>query len=96
VLRRRIAVASLVTLWCTLLAAMLGRYAWPLDLFSHFRVQYALLFLILAIVLFALRSPLLGAVFGEGETARKTDPYASSGLTASTMRNRLSSSARTL
>lgn len=45
---------------------MLGRYAWPLDLFSHFRVQYALLFLILAIVLFALRSPMLGAVSAAG------------------------------
>ena len=41
---------------------MLGRYAWPLDLFAHFRVQYTLLFLMVAIVLFALRSPLLGAV----------------------------------
>ena len=60
--RRRLAVAALVTLWCALLAAMLGRYAWPLDLFAHFRVQYALLFLIVAIVLFALRAPLLGAV----------------------------------
>ena len=40
---------------------MLGRYAWPLDLFAHFRVQYTLLFLIVAIVLFALRAPLLGA-----------------------------------
>jgi endonuclease/exonuclease/phosphatase (EEP) superfamily protein YafD len=66
VLRRRIAVASLITLWCALLAAMLGRYAWPLELFSHFRVQYALLFLILAIALFALRSPLLGAVSAAG------------------------------
>lgn len=41
---------------------MLGRYAWPLDLFTHFRVQYALLFLVVAIALFALRAPLLGAV----------------------------------
>jgi endonuclease/exonuclease/phosphatase (EEP) superfamily protein YafD len=40
---------------------MLGRYAWPLDLFANFRVQYTLLFLIVAIALFALREPLLGA-----------------------------------
>jgi endonuclease/exonuclease/phosphatase (EEP) superfamily protein YafD len=66
VLRRRLAVASLITLWCALLAAMLGRYAWPLDLFSHFRVQYALLFLVVAIALFALRAPLLGAVSALG------------------------------
>jgi endonuclease/exonuclease/phosphatase (EEP) superfamily protein YafD len=62
VLRRRFAVASLIALWFVLLAAMLGRYAWPLDLFANFRVQYALLFLIVAIVLFALRAPVLGAV----------------------------------
>jgi endonuclease/exonuclease/phosphatase (EEP) superfamily protein YafD len=62
VLRRRVAVASLIALWCALLAAMLGRYAWPLDLFAHFRVQYTLLFLIVAILLFALRAPLLALV----------------------------------
>ena len=61
-LRRRFAEASLIALWCALLAAMLGRYAWPLDLFANFRVQYTLLFLIVAILLFALRSPLLGAL----------------------------------
>ncbi len=61
-LRRRLAVASLIALWCALLAALLGRYAWPLDLFTHFRVQYTLLFLIVAIVLFALRAPLLAVV----------------------------------
>jgi endonuclease/exonuclease/phosphatase (EEP) superfamily protein YafD len=55
-------VASLIALWFALLAAMLGRYAWPLDLFANFRVQYTLLFLIVAIALFALRAPLLGAV----------------------------------
>ena len=59
---RRLAVASLIVLWCALLAAILGRYAWPLDLFAHFRVQYTLLLLIVAIVLFAQRAPLLGAV----------------------------------
>ncbi len=62
VLRRRLAVASLIALWCALLAAMLGRYAWPFDLFAHFRVQYTLLFLIVAILLFALRAPLLAVV----------------------------------
>lgn len=40
---------------------MLGRYAWPLDLFAHFRVQYSFLFLVVAILLFALRAPALGA-----------------------------------
>jgi len=62
VLRRRFAVATLIALWCALLVAMLGRYAWPFDLFAHFRVQYTLLFLIVAILLFALRAPLLAVV----------------------------------
>lgn len=59
-IRRRLAIAILITLWCALLAAILGRYAWPLDLFTHFRVQYTLALLIVAILLFALRAPLLG------------------------------------
>jgi endonuclease/exonuclease/phosphatase (EEP) superfamily protein YafD len=61
-LGRRLAVLTLLILWCALAAAMLGRYAWPLDLFAHFRVQYTMLFLIVAIVLFALRRPVLGVV----------------------------------
>ena len=59
-IRRRLAIAILITLWCALLAAFLGRYAWPFDLFTHFRVQYTLALLIVAILLFALRAPLLG------------------------------------
>ena len=53
--------ASLIALWFALVAAMLGRYAWPLDAFANFRVQYTILFMIVAIMLFALREPLLGA-----------------------------------
>lgn len=38
-----------------LLLGMLGRYAWPLELFAHFRVQYAVLFIASAITLLILR-----------------------------------------
>lgn len=38
-----------------LLAGLLGRFAWPLDLFSHFRVQYTVLLLLLAITLLRYR-----------------------------------------
>jgi endonuclease/exonuclease/phosphatase (EEP) superfamily protein YafD len=38
-------------LWLALLGSMLGRFAWPLDLLVHFRVQYAVLFLALAALL---------------------------------------------
>jgi endonuclease/exonuclease/phosphatase (EEP) superfamily protein YafD len=62
VLGRKLALASLLILWCALLAATLGRYLWLLDLFSHFRVQYTMLFLIVAIMLFAMRRPGLAVV----------------------------------
>lgn len=45
----------MIAAWLGLLVGMLGRYAWPLDLFSHFRVQYAALFIASAIVLSTLR-----------------------------------------
>lgn len=66
---RKLAVAAAIIAALGLFAGMLGRYAWPLDLFSHFRVQYALLFAASAVVLLILRrrlSALLslsGAVF---------------------------------
>lgn len=60
-LGRRLALVGLLTLWCALIAAAMGRYAWPLDLFAHFRVQHTMLFLVVAIALFALRRPLLAA-----------------------------------
>lgn len=38
-------------MWAALLAGIFGRYAWPLELLSHFRLQYALLFAGLTLVL---------------------------------------------
>jgi endonuclease/exonuclease/phosphatase (EEP) superfamily protein YafD len=38
---------------------MLGRYAWPLDLFAHFRIHYCALFAALAIALLLLRRRIL-------------------------------------
>lgn len=61
-LGRKLALASLLTLWCALIATTLGRYNWLFDLFSHFRVHYTMLFLIVAIVLFAMRRPGFAAV----------------------------------
>src|SRR5690606_19674224 len=45
---RRLATVLLCALWLALLAGLLGRHDWVLELFSHFRVQYALLFAALA------------------------------------------------
>lgn len=39
----------------SLLVGLLGGVAWPFDLFAHFRVQYAALFVLLAVVLLILR-----------------------------------------
>ncbi len=52
---RKLAVAGTQLVWLALLAGLLGRVAWPFDLFAHFRVQYAALFVLLAVVLLLLR-----------------------------------------
>lgn len=49
------AIVGTLGLWLALLGGLLGRFAWPLDLLAHFRVQYAALFVLLACVLLALR-----------------------------------------
>jgi endonuclease/exonuclease/phosphatase (EEP) superfamily protein YafD len=54
-LTRELAVAGMMLVWFALLAGLLGRLAWPFDLFAHFRVQYAALFLLFALVLLILR-----------------------------------------
>jgi endonuclease/exonuclease/phosphatase (EEP) superfamily protein YafD len=52
---RTLAAASLFALWIALTAALLGKNWWVLDLFAHFRIQYAALFLIAALVLVLVR-----------------------------------------
>lgn len=51
----KLTVLATVALWLALLGGLLGRLAWPLDLFAHFRVQYAALFLLLAAALLLYR-----------------------------------------
>jgi endonuclease/exonuclease/phosphatase (EEP) superfamily protein YafD len=41
--------------WLSLLAGLLSHVAWPFDLFAHFRVQYAALFVLFAVLLLILR-----------------------------------------
>lgn len=58
--------------WLGFLAGYAGRWAWPLDLFSHFQVQYAALLALSAVALLLMRRPrsavcaLLGAVLIAG------------------------------
>jgi endonuclease/exonuclease/phosphatase (EEP) superfamily protein YafD len=51
----KLAILGTAGVWLCLLAAQLGQLAWPFDLFAHFRVQYAALFVLFACVLMALR-----------------------------------------
>src|SRR5688572_28644720 len=59
---RRLAAASVFALWIALTAALLGKNWWVLDLFAHFRIQYAALFLIAALVLLLIRKRGLAVV----------------------------------
>jgi endonuclease/exonuclease/phosphatase (EEP) superfamily protein YafD len=52
---RTLSIAGTVLVWLALIAGLLGRVAWPFDLFAHFRVQYAALFVVLALLLLILR-----------------------------------------
>lgn len=52
---RKLAIAGTVLVWLALLAGLLNRVAWPFDLFAHFRVQYAALFVVLTLLLLILR-----------------------------------------
>ena len=42
-------------IWLAMLAGLLGRLAWPFDLLAHFRVQYAALFVLLALIFLILK-----------------------------------------
>lgn len=45
------------------LAGLAGRYSWVLDLASHFRVQYCVTLVVVAVALFATRSYRMAGVF---------------------------------
>lgn len=51
----KLAIAGTVIVWLAQLAGLFSRAAWPFDLFAHFRVQYAVLFVVLALTLLILR-----------------------------------------
>jgi endonuclease/exonuclease/phosphatase (EEP) superfamily protein YafD len=59
---RTLAVVGAIAAAIGLVAGMLGGYAWPLDLFAHFRVQYTLVFAIAALVLLILGRRLFAAL----------------------------------
>lgn len=67
----KLAIAGTAFVWLALLAGLLNRVAWPFDLFAHFRVQYAALFVVLALLLLILRRWMfaLAALAGFGVSA---------------------------
>jgi endonuclease/exonuclease/phosphatase (EEP) superfamily protein YafD len=73
----KLAILGTVCVWLALLAGLLGRVAWPFDLFAHFRIQYAALFVLLILVLLALRRWVvaLAAVIGLGVSVVPLMPY---------------------
>ncbi|MFC4310024.1 endonuclease/exonuclease/phosphatase family protein [Steroidobacter flavus] len=65
-LTHKLAILGTAGVWLCLLAALLGQVAWPFDLFAHFRVQYAALFVVLACVLMVLRRFSIAVVAAAG------------------------------
>lgn len=65
---QRLTAYAVVCVWLALLAGLAGRWAWVLDLFAHFRPQYALAFIVLTVLTLSLRQWLLAvaAVVGIG------------------------------
>jgi endonuclease/exonuclease/phosphatase (EEP) superfamily protein YafD len=51
----KLAIAGTTLVWLALLAGLFSRAAWPFDLFAHFRVQYAVSFVVLTVLLLILR-----------------------------------------
>jgi endonuclease/exonuclease/phosphatase (EEP) superfamily protein YafD len=58
----KLAIAGTVLVWLALLGGLFSRVAWPFDLFAHFRVQYAALFVVLALLLLILRQWMFAVV----------------------------------
>ncbi|HEY5761350.1 MAG TPA: endonuclease/exonuclease/phosphatase family protein [Steroidobacter sp.] len=74
----KLAILGTAGVWLCLLGALLSRLAWPFDLFSHFRVQYAALFVLFACVLMVLRRfrIAVAAAVGFGVSVVPLLPYA--------------------
>jgi endonuclease/exonuclease/phosphatase (EEP) superfamily protein YafD len=58
-----------VALWLALAAAFLGRWWWPLDLFAHFQVQYAVLFAFLVFAALVAKRRAVALLAGVGAIA---------------------------
>ncbi|GFE78151.1 hypothetical protein GCM10011487_01510 [Steroidobacter agaridevorans] len=76
----KLAILGTAAVWLCLLAGLLGQFAWPFDLFAHFRVQYAALFVLLACLLMLLRrfGIAVAAAVGFGVSVVPLLPYVAS------------------
>lgn len=71
-----------IALWLALAAAYLGRWWWPLDLFSHFQVQYAVLFAFVVFAALLSKRRAVALVAGLGAIASGAPVITYAGLSA--------------
>jgi endonuclease/exonuclease/phosphatase (EEP) superfamily protein YafD len=71
-----------LALWAAAGAAALGRWWWPLDLFSHFTVQYAVLFALVAVAALMMKHRAIAAFAAAGALASGAQIAAYAGLTS--------------
>lgn len=81
-MRARWLLLMTAALWIALGAAYLGRWWWPLDLFSHFKVQYAVLFAFACIAGLMSKRHLIAALAGAGAVVSGSSVVAYAGLTS--------------
>lgn len=73
----KLALGAAIGGWLGLLVGFAGRWAWPLDLFSHFRIQYAVVLALACVALALLRRPRIAviALVGAVLAAASIVPY---------------------
>ena len=88
----RSVIVGVALLWFALLFASLARWAWPLDLFTHFRLHYCVAFAVFAVLLLLLRRraaavvALLGMLVGVIPLLEAKSPQVSASSRAEVLR----------
>lgn len=75
----KLAIFAAIGAWLGFLAGFAGRWAWPLDLFAHFRIQYAVVLALACVTLLLLRRPRVAAVALTGAIATTASVIAYTG-----------------
>lgn len=75
----KLAIFAAVGAWLGFLAGFAGRWAWPLDLFAHFRIQYAIVLALACMTLLLLRRPRMAVLALAGTVATTASVIAYTG-----------------